>query len=301
MIETNIKFNNETEKAAFVTQCETEFEDKLLTVCEEVASHKDLKMITLSGPTCAGKTTTANKLISDFALRGKTAHVVSIDDFFKNRGNMVISKHNKIDYDSVNAIDLDYFNECVTALYKGGVVKLPKYDFVTGTRARYDEFRPHEDDILIFEGIQAIYPEITGLLNAQNLDYVSVFINVTKDFKLNGAYFDKREIRLIRRIVRDYKFRSATPEFTFHIWESVTENEDVNIFPHERTTDIRINSLLPYEIFLMKDYLIPILNEVSLDSHYKQRAEQMIGKVKDFDTISYEHIPKNSLYTEFLG
>ena len=301
MVETNIKFNNENEKKSFVAQCETSFESKLSSVCDDVAAHKDLKMITLSGPTCAGKTTTANKLISDFALRGKTAHVVSIDDFFKNRANMALTKDNKIDYDSVKAIDIDYFGECVSSLYDGNVVKLPNYDFVTGTRSGYDEFRPHEDDILIFEGIQAIYPEITDLLNKENLDYVSVFINVTQDFNLNGVRFDKREIRLIRRIVRDYKFRSASPEFTFRIWESVTANEDANIFPHEKNTDIRINSLLPYEIFLMKDYLIPILSEVTPDSEYVNEARQLIDKVKDFDTIPYEYIPKNSLYTEFLG
>lgn len=301
MTKININFNNENEKAAFVTQCEREFEDKLYSVCEKVASHHDLKLITLAGPTCAGKTTTANKLISDLSVRGKTAHVVSIDDFFRNRDNMKIPGSDKIDYDSVKAIDLEYLEKCIKDLYSGNIVKLPDYDFVTGTRCGYNEFKPHGDDILIFEGIQAVYPEVTALLDNQNIDYASIFINVTEDFELNGTLFDKREIRLIRRLVRDYKFRSASPEFTFKIWKSVMENEDKNILPYENKTDIQINSLLPYEIFLIKSYLIPILDEVHPESEYRKTADEMIKKIEAFDDISYAYVPENSVYKEFLG
>lgn len=297
----NINFNNEKEKMTFVEQCEHNFENKLFSVCEKVASHKEIKLITIAGPTCAGKTTTANKLISDLSLRGKISHVVSIDNFFRNREDLNANADGGIDYDSVNTIDLEYLEKCIHDLYTENTVKLPDYDFITGTRRGYNKFEINEDDILIFEGIQAVYPEFTSLLKRQNVDYISIFINVTEDFELNGVFFDKREIRLMRRIVRDYKFRSASPEFTFYLWESVVKNENKNILPYEDKTDIHINSLLAYEIFLMKSYLIPILNEIPQDSKYKEAAYTMVEKINGFDDISYEYVPANSVYREFLG
>ena len=181
---------------------------------------------------------------------------------------------------------------------EGNTVRIPKFDFATGRHAEYTEFNPDPTDLYIFEGIQAIYPEITALLN--KVSGKSVYICVEEPIDVEGEIFSPTEIRLMRRIVRDYNFRGSSPEYTMFLWESVRANEDKNIFPYVEGCDIRINSTMPYEINLLVQFIKPLLEAVPESSDYYDEALGILRKLEGIEPISQSFIPDNSLYYEFI-
>ena len=294
----NIKFENEQDKITFINECERDFEYRLDEVSKKAVG-SGVTTLLLSGPTCAGKTTTANKIIHDFHEFGKKVTIISLDDFFKERtDDRQIKEDEKIDYDSVDALDLELLAECIKHIRTGCTINVPIYDFITQKRAGYNEHRIEPNEIIIFEGIQAVYPEVTSLFETE---FKGIFINVCDDVCINGEYFTKNEIRFIRRVVRDRKFRGASAEFTFYLWETVRENEEKSIFPNKDICEIQIDSYMGYEIFLMKKYLTEVLLEINKESKYFDKAQKLLDKIAHLDEINYEYIPENSLYTEFLG
>ena len=294
----NIAFKSEQEKIDFVNDCEADFERRLDVATKKITSSSVINIL-LSGPTCSGKTTTANKIIGDYHEVGKEVTVISIDDFFYERDDArTIKENEKIDYDSVEVIDLDKLKECITSAKPGNNIKVPIFDFVTQSRLGYNSHYITTDEVLLYEGIQAVYPEVTSLFDDE---FIGVFINVNEDVCLNGILFSRDEIRLVRRLVRDRKFRGASADFTFYLWETVRENEDKNIFPNKNICTVQLDSFMGYELFLIKPYILDVLSEVGADSPYFEKAKNLIGKFLNLDEIKYEYIPKNSLYTEFLG
>ncbi len=296
----NISFSNEQDKISFVNQCELDFEKRLCEVSNRV-KNTGVESLLLSGPTCSGKTTTANKIISDFEASGRPVTVVSFDNFFKERKEQrSVVGNEELDYDSVNALDLDLLTRCVNATRQGASVDMPVYDFITQKTSHYERLDIDKNGVIIFEGIQAVYPEITRLF--KNRDYVGVFINVDEDVEINGVEFNRDDIRLSRRLVRDYKFRGANAEFTLFLWDKVRKNEDESIYPNKNDIcKIQLNSFMDYELFLLKGYIIDILNEVEENSKYYSKAKELKEKFLKLDSISYDYVPRNSLYTEFLG
>lgn len=296
----NVSFLSEQDKIAFVNKCELDFEKRLCDVSNQV-KNTGIESLLLSGPTCSGKTTTANKIIHDFEEIGRPVTVISFDNFFKARTEQrSVVGNEEIDYDSVNALDLDVLTECVNKARQGKTLELPVYDFITQTTSHYETLSIDENGVIIFEGIQAVYPEITRLFKERS--YVGVFINVDEDVEINGVFFNRDDIRLSRRLVRDYKFRGASAEFTLFLWDNVRKNEDKSIYPNKNDIcKIQLNSFMDYELFLLRGYIIDILNEVEENSKYYDKAKELKNKFLKLDTISYDYVPKNSLYTEFLG
>ena len=296
----NISFTTEQDKISFVNKCEHEFEERLCDVSARVLK-SGAESLLLSGPTCSGKTTTANKIIQDFENSGRRVTVISLDNFFKPRTEeRSVVGNDDLDYDSVNALDLDVLTKCVNEARQGRTVKMPVYDFITQSTSKYETLEIADNGVIVFEGIQAVYPEITRLF--QSRDYVGVFINVDEDVCVNGVVFNRDDIRLSRRIVRDYKFRGANAEFTLFLWDKVRKNEDTSIYPNKNDIcKIQLNSFMDYELFLLKGYIIDILNEVDKNSKYYNKAKELKNKFESLESISYDYVPKNSLYTEFLG
>ena len=295
----NVFFSNEEEKKQFVMECEHDFESRLCEVSAEAVKQCS-KILLLSGPTCSGKSTLARKIISDFEKLGKRVLVISIDDFFKDRIEVrEVMEGTKIDYDSVDVIDLPELEKCVHQAFYEKKMSVPIFDFISQSRVGYNEYKVEDNDIIIFEGIQAVYPEVLRLFDGEKI--VGIFTNVDYDIEINGIYFCRDDVRLARRLVRDYKFRGATPEFTLYLWDSVRENEDKSIYPNKNVCKIQINSFMGYELFLLKCYILDILKEVNKDSKYYSKAKELMEKFERFQEISYEYVPENSLYTEFLG
>lgn len=302
MMQSNMSFASEREAAEFVTKCEREFEERLSSAVERVCENRGERLISLSGPTCSGKTTTANKLIKHLSSQGKKVHVVSIDDFYYDRDVLIARANNdpniEVDYDSEETIDLEELSRCVAQVFTDEPTQVPRFDFLTGKRAGYVTVDADENDIFIFEGIQAIYPSVTQLF--RRYAYKSLYISVESEIRIEDRVFSTDEIRLMRRLVRDYNFRGAAPEFTFYLWESVRANEELSIFPYAVNCDYFINSTMPFEINMLAPYLREILPKVPEDNKFRGKAEAMLNKLEGIQVVSPRLLSADSLYYEFL-
>ena len=293
-------FESEAEKKAYVLECDADFEHRLDRMMKDICDIPDIDFITLSGPTCSGKTTASKKLISEFSERGKTVKIISLDDFFRNACDLEAEAcGGTLDFDSEKALDLPVLEKFMRDVQTKGEAELPRFDFNLARRTHFEHFSMKDADIVVFEGIQAIYPAFTRLF-APDAKCRSLYISVLTDLDLNGKAIPPREIILWRRIVRDYKFRSAGPEFTFRLWEGVVKNEDVNILPYADTCDFTINSLQGYEPCMLKKALTEILAEVPSGSKYSQKSLQILKTLEGIDEISDGYLPTNSLYHEFI-
>jgi uridine kinase len=297
-----IKFSSEAEKRAYVEECDADFEARLDTVVKALCQTEGLKYLTLSGPTCSGKTTASKKLVSEFSERGKTVKIISLDDFFRNRTALETEASKtggKLDFDSEKALDLEELASFMNDIQDEKETRLPRFDFVSAKRSGYEKFSCHDADIIVFEGIQAIYPAFTSLFRADT-KIKSFYISPMEELCVGDKVLSPREIRLWRRLVRDYKYRSAGPEFTFLLWEGVTENEDKNILPYVDNSDFKINSVLGYEPCMLKAELSEILLQVKKDSKYYKKSTEILEAIEKIDTVSEKYLPENSLYHEFI-
>lgn len=300
MIKIEAQISNDESAKRFVDICEAEFHDNVVAVADEVVGMS--RVITLTGPTCSGKTTAASILTDEIERRGKIARVLSIDDFY--RDNLV---KGKVNLEGPEAIDIPYFTECVEKLLKGQKVNLPVFDFKTGKRAGAPEYTPRSNDIYIFEGIQAMYPEITSVLkdNLKESGYKSVFINVWDDVSLNGVELKRSRIRFYRRLLRDYLHRKTSLDMTLELWKGVRKNEKENILPNSESADCKISSFLPYEPMIIARKLMPVMKDtMDFDSTglMKIEFEESYEKLKAVrcDCVRDGMIPFSSLIREFI-
>lgn len=285
-----------------VNTCEADFEKQLSDLCREVCNG-DYSVVLLSGPTCSGKTTTTNKLIASLCQKGADVHIVSVDDFYYDRMYLMARSEQlgfDVDFESIAAIDLPFFQMCMRSLLEGKKTLLPRYDFVLGRRNAYEAYQLQSNSVIIVEGIQSVYPEITAVFS--EVSNLSVFISTAQAVACGESVFDPTEIRLIRRLVRDSRNRGATAEFTFSLWKSVTDNEIKSILPYQDKAHVKLNSSMAYEPYLMKSFLIPLLEkDVSSESPYYHTAKKLIDKVKELPSLDPSLIPSESVYHEFIG
>ena len=293
----NNVFQNENEIREFVIRAEEHYKKQVLDIADDIAEQDNIRFLTLAGPTCSGKTTSSYILEQEFENKGISTKIISIDDFYRSRYD--IADDEKPDYESITAIDLLLFKECVDKILKGKTAQLPVYDFVTGAREKYIPYEPKTNEIIVFEGIQAIYPEIVALLPKEAMR--SIYISVDEDVEAYGVLFEKREVRFLRRLVRDYLFRSATPERTLELWKGVVDNEDKNIIPYENTADYIINSFLLYELGVIKPYVLQTIEYDLENKNEKQLYEKLQREFADIIEIPSRFVPQDSVFREFIG
>lgn len=293
-----------------ISKCDSEFYEKLCRIADELGLARaegdregnDIRIVLLSGPSCSGKTTAAKMLADRLDDHGRRVVTVSIDDFYYDREHLDKLSARKgvdgIDYDSVDTIDLPCLESFVAELLSKGSAQCPVFDFKTGNRNGSREISSDENTVFVFEGIQAIYPEITRLLAP--FGTVSVYIAPQTPIAVGESVFDPNEIREMRRIVRDYNFRGASAEFTMTLWKSVRRNEDANIFPYVDDCTYRIDSTHGYEIGVLKPYLERILSELCEDSAHYERARAVLEKISSVTPIDASLIEEGSLYKEFV-
>lgn len=262
-----------------------------------------VKLMSLSGPTCAGKTTAAAKLTEGLRERGCAVHIVSLDDFYYDHDTlhkMADKNGGVLDYDSVNVMDLPLLKSCIDGLMEEGYAEVPVYDFEKGTNDRRRVIQAEKNcrNIYFFEGIQAVYPEISPLLS--RYESRSMFISVMRSIEVGGVIFSSEEIRLCRRIVRDADRRGAAPDFTLSLWGGVRANEESAIFPYAGKCDYFADTTLGYELHLLRPYLVPLLQSVRSDCAEWKKAQYLLSKIEAVEGISSALLPKNSLYHEFI-
>ncbi|MBQ8331837.1 MAG: hypothetical protein IJX94_05000 [Clostridia bacterium] len=288
----------------WIRGCELDFGRRLDRIAEELCDTRGLRLLRLSGPTCSGKTTGANMLLERFAQRGKHLHPISIDDFYYDKDVLHARAEDQesgnVDYDSVKTIDLGALQRFTEEIFTRDRSHCPVFDFKAGKRISYRLLESGPDDVFIFEGIQAIYPEVIALFEACGYDSVGIYIAPQSAIRTGAQLFEPNEIRLLRRLVRDYNFRGTSPERTFGLWGGVRRNEEQNIFPYAHTCRVFVDSTMPYEIGILKPYLFRILPTVSKDSPHRETAEGILGKLETVEVISNRLILPNSLYKEFI-
>ena len=296
MKEKVINFKSKTDLKNSVNEAEARFHEQICDVAEALVGD-NTRILSLAGPSCSGKTTASHLLCRELERMGKHAEAFSIDDFYRDH----INEEPNPDYESIGAIDTEYLRECTDRLLGGKNAMMPVYDFVAGSRTSYREIRPGADDIFIFEGIQALYPQIVELFGGENTK--KAFICVNDDAEINGVFFDRNELRLLRRLLRDFLFRGSDADFTLGLWKNVRKNEDENIFPYWDGCDFKISSYLEYETPIIGKALIPVLAEVANESENYQIAAHLVNKLSSLASVFADPnaVPDSSILREFIG
>ena len=260
-----------------------------------------VKLILISGPSSSGKTTFSKRLSVQLMANGLKPYPISLDDYFVNREDTPKDENGGYDYESLYALDLDFFNQQLQALLKGEEVELPRFNFTTGKR-EWSGKRLRIDDnmILILEGIHALNPELTPHIPTESKFkiYVSALTTILLD---NHNYIPTTDNRLLRRIIRDYKYRGYSAEETISRWPSVRAGEDKWIFPYQENADVMFNSALLFELAIIKDYAEPILRKVPNNRPEYSEAYRLRKFLDYFVPLQDKELPPTSLLREFLG
>ncbi len=302
MKEGRLSFPDLLEAEAFVRASEAAYNDAVAETADAILRMPEARFVTLSGPSCSGKTTTANRLSQALASAGKDLHIISIDDFFISRREIyrrAAEKGTEPDFETIDAVDLPLFHKTVNAIRRGGEVDVPTFDFESGERGQNRKFRADRDDVFLFEGIQAVYPDIMQILGHE--DCYSVYIEASESLRIGNSLFLPPEIRFFRRLVRDNKFRGADPLFVFSAWEGVRKNELKNIYPYTGGVDKTLNSTMAYGVNMLKPFLIPLLTEVLENATYGKEASRLLDAIREIEPIPASVLPANSVFHEFVG
>ena len=301
IISISYEFQTKDEVKAFIDGCEKNF-NRQLDRCADTILKSGARFVMLSGPSCSGKTTASDRIIAFFTEKGVRVKVVSIDDFYFSRKflqDRAKEAGEPVDFDSPTTIDLDALALAIKALREGKVADLPHYCFKSGERDRVDQFDPKDADVFLFEGIQAIYPEVRALLGDER--YFSVYIRPSSSIEAGGELFESHELRFARRLVRDFRYRSAHPDTTFMLWDGVRKNEAKYLEPFEYDVDFRIDSTMGYEPAMIRSLYLDYLGMVDETSPYYEKAQLLSREYDHVPSISSEDLPDDSIFREFIG
>lgn len=290
------------EPQKFVDACVEDYRNAVKAVAETVHSDENIKIVMLAGPSSSGKTTTASLISAQLESFGGKAYCVSLDDFYRSHDEPYpLNADGEPDYESVEALDIPLLHRCLAELQNYGESLLPIFDFTSGMKKDgVKKIKLSENDIIIIEGLHALNPTITCGLDGKSLYniYVSVSSRVYGDGE--SVLLSKRELRFIRRAVRDKLFRAMPLERTFAIWDSVTRGEDKFLFPFEENADVKLNSFHPCEPCILAGQANEMFSAVR-NGEYGKKAERLINKLRLFENIDISFLPSKSLLREFTG
>ena len=280
-------------------------EKKIAQIADEITHRnqdgKRVKLVLISGPSSSGKTTFSKRLSIQLMTNGLKPYPISLDDYFVNRNDTPLDENGKHDFESLYAVDLPFFEEQLTTSLNGGEVELPRYNFTTGKREMSGKkLRIDEHMILIIEGIHALNPALTSHIPNENKYkvYVSALTTILLD---NHNYIPTTDNRLLRRIIRDYKYRNYSAEETIARWPSVRAGEEKWIFPYQENADAMFNSALLFELAVLKDYVEPVLRKVPNRCPEYSEAHRLLRFLNYFVSVQDKELPPTSLLREFLG
>ncbi|WP_181977117.1 nucleoside kinase [Phocaeicola plebeius] len=296
---------NEGHATDLINVSEALQEKKIAQIADEITHRnqdgKRVKLVLISGPSSSGKTTFSKRLSIQLMTNGLKPYPISLDDYFVNRNDTPLDENGKHDFESLYAVDLPFFEEQLTTLLNGGEVELPRYNFTTGKREMSGKkLRIDEHMILIIEGIHALNPALTPHIPNENKYkvYVSALTTILLD---NHNYIPTTDNRLLRRIIRDYKYRNYSAEETIARWPSVREGEEKWIFPYQENADAMFNSALLFELAVLKDYVEPVLRKVPNRCPEYSEAHRLLRFLNYFVSVQDKELPPTSLLREFLG
>lgn len=285
----------------FINMNETLHNDMLHDLGNQILSDiENIKLICIAGPSSSGKTTFSNRLRIELMARGITPLRISLDMYYKNREDIPYDEHGVQDFEDINALDIGLFNEQIQALLQGDMVELPVYQFGDGRAEHGIPTQISPDTPIIIEGIHALNDQLSYSIPK----YQKYKIFIAPQFQMNLDMHNPisyTDIRLLRRIVRDKKYRGASAERTLEMWHSVRRGEFKWIYPFQEGCNYVYNSALTYELCVLKKYALPALKEVPSDSPYYITANRLIKFLKYFKDMDDKWVPCNSLLREFIG
>lgn len=285
----------------FIQLCEARH-NRMLTELGDLieADISNIRLICIAGPSSSGKTTFANRLRIELMSRGLKPIRISIDDYYLPKTMAPVDEDGKPDLESIEALDIDLFNKDMLALISGETVQLPKFDFKQGKRVPGRIIKVGENEPIIIEGIHALNERMTTLIPKHQK--FKIFIAPQAQINLDNTNpISITDLRLLRRIVRDYNFRGASAEETMSMWPSVRRGEFKWIYDTQEGANFVYNSMLSYELCVMKKYAMPLLQAIEQENPYFPIAERLIRMLKYFDDMPDEWVPCNSLMREFIG
>ena len=277
-------------------------QEKMISrLADQIAENPKYKVILIAGPSSSGKTTTSKRLSVQLMACGKRPVPISLDDYFVDREKTPLDENGNYDYESVYAMNIPLFTEQMNALIKGESVELPRYNFQTGkSEMSGNVVKPTPETIFILEGIHALNPALTENIPAENKFkiYASALTTILLD---NHNYIPTTDNRLLRRIVRDYKYRGCSARDTISRWPSVRAGEEKWIFPFQEEADVMINTAMLFEFGVLREQALPVLEEVPETAPEYTEAIRLRKFLSYLNPISIQALPPTSLLREFLG
>ena len=277
-------------------------QEKMISrLADQIAENQKYKVILIAGPSSSGKTTTSKRLSVQLMACGKRPVPISLDDYFVDREKTPLDENGNYDYESVYAMNIPLFTEQMNALIKGESVELPRYNFQTGkSEMSGNVVKPTPETIFILEGIHALNPALTENIPAENKFkiYASALTTILLD---NHNYIPTTDNRLLRRIVRDYKYRGCSARDTISRWPSVRAGEEKWIFPFQEEADVMINTAMLFEFGVLREQALPVLEEVPETAPEYTEAIRLRKFLSYLNPISIQALPPTSLLREFLG
>lgn len=285
----------------FVNLCETKHNNMLAELGLNIKADIDnIRLIAIAGPSSSGKTTFCNRLRIELISRGINPLMISLDNYYKDRSLAPLDENGEPDFEHIEALDIDLFNDNMFRLIQGEKVQLPIYNFETGKRTFTEPVSiPHNEPILI-EGIHALNDDLTPSIPTSQK--YKIYICPQAQLHIDSQNpISITDIRLIRRLVRDYKYRNSSPIETLKMWPSVRRGEFKWIYPYQENANYVYNSELTYELCVMKKFALEMLEKVPYDSEYYIQANRLVKFLKYFKDIDTKYIPCNSILREFIG
>lgn len=276
-------------------------EKKIAQIAEQIAARPGVKLVLLAGPSSSGKTTSCKRLSIQLAVNGLKPLQISLDDYFVDRERTPKDENGEYDYESIYALDLQKINDQFNALFRGEEVELPKYDFQSGKSKKSGQrLTMNDNNVLVVEGIHALNPELTAQIPNEQIFrvYASALTTILLD---NHNYIPTTDNRLLRRIIRDYKYRGVSAQDTIHRWPSVRAGENKWIFPFQENADAMLNTAMLYELAVLKMQAEPLLEQVPENCDEYAEAYRLLKFLKYFKGIPFNNLPPTSLLREFLG
>ena len=276
-------------------------EKKIAKIADEIAKRKGIKLVLIAGPSSSGKTTTCKRLSVQLAVNSIKPVGISLDDYFVDREETPRDEKGDYDFEHLHALNLPLLNEQLNALFRGEEVELPRYDFPTGKSIKSGRrLKLHDDEVLVVEGIHALNPELTSQVPDEQIFrvYASALTTILLD---NHNYIPTTDNRLLRRIIRDYKYRGVSAQETIRRWPSVRAGENKWIFPFQENADAMFNSAMLFELAVIKSQAEPLLEQVPENVPEHAEAYRLLKFLHYIKPIPETQIPPTSLLREFLG
>ena len=276
-------------------------EKKISQIADKIAAKKDIKVVLIAGPSSSGKTTFCKRLSVQLLASGVKPVQISLDDYFVNREETPKDEQGEYDYESIYALNIPLINEQFNALFNGQEVELPKYNFQTGSSEKSgNKLHLEENNVLVVEGIHALNPTLTAQIpdDKKFKIYASALTTILLD---NHNYIPTTDNRLLRRIVRDYKYRGCSAQETIRRWPSVRSGENKWIFPYQEQADVMFNTAMLFELAVIKPQAEEVLEQVPENCEEYAEAYRLRKFLKYFSPLPFRDLPPTSLLREFLG